>query len=197
MKRSFDFILSFIGIIILSPVLLVISILIKISTQGSILFTQKRVGKNGKIFFIYKFRTMIMAAENIGPKITIGQDMRVTPIGRILRKTKLDELPQLFNVIRGEMAIVGPRPEVPEYVDLYDANIREIVLSVRPGITDYASILMMDENDVLAKLVDPNAAYLSEIMPQKLDLAVKYVKEQNLFLDFKIICLTIFKIFSR
>lgn len=197
MKRSIDFILSIIGIIILSPVLLIISILIKISTTGPIFFTQNRVGKKGRMFLIYKFRTMVLAAESLGPKITIGQDMRVTPIGRILRKTKLDELPQLFNVILGDMAIVGPRPEVSEYVDLYDANIREIVLSVRPGITDYASILMIDEGDVLAKSNDPKATYINEIMPQKLDLAMKYVKEQNLIIDLKIIFLTIFKVFSR
>lgn len=197
MKRSFDFLLSILGVIILLPILLLIAILIKLSSVGPIFFVQERVGKNGNIFLIYKFRTMIVAAESIGPKITIAQDKRITFIGKLLRKTKLDELPQLFNVIIGDMSLVGPRPEVPEYVALYDLATRNIILSVRPGITDYASILMIDENIVLAKVLDPQAEYINKILPQKLELSMKYIQEQSLFLDIKIIFLTIFKIFSR
>lgn len=197
MKRLFDFACALIGIILLSPVMLVITILIKFSSKGSVLFKQKRVGLNERIFFIYKFRTMVVGAEKLGPKITIGKDARITKIGVILRKTKLDELPQLFNVLIGDMAIVGPRPEVPEYVGLYSTEIKKIVLSVRPGITDYASLVMIDENEILAQSADPKSAYINKIMPQKLDLAVKYIKEQSFFCDLSIIFQTLIKIFYR
>ena len=194
MKRIFDFICAFMGIIILLPVFILIALLIKISSKGRVLFKQQRVGLRGKMFAIYKFRTMITNAENLGPKITIGKDKRITGIGKFLRKTKLDELPQLFNVLRGDMAIVGPRPEVPEYVNLYHEEIKNIVLSVRPGITDYASLLMIDENEILAQSTDPKQAYIKEIMPQKLDLAVKYVHEQGLWGDLQIMLKTLLKI---
>lgn len=197
MKRGFDFLLSILGVIILLPILLLIAILVKLSSAGPIFFVQERVGKNGKIFLIYKFRTMIVAAESLGPKITTAQDKRITFIGKLLRKTKLDELPQLFNVIIGDMSLVGPRPEVPEYVALYDPATRNTILSVKPGITDYASILMIDENTVLAKVIDPQAEYINKILPKKLELSMKYIQEQSLFLDIKIIFLTIFKIFLR
>lgn len=197
MKRVFDFICAFLGIVILLPVFIVIAILIKFSSRGNVLFTQERIGLNGATFFIYKFRTMITNAEKLGPKITIGKDNRITKIGYFLRKTKLDELPQLFNVLRGDMALVGPRPEVPEYVALYPERIKAIVLSVRPGITDYASLLMIDENEILAKSPDPRQAYVNEIMPQKLDLAVKYVQQQSFLTDVSIIIKTLFKVLSR
>lgn len=197
MKHLFDFMCAFIGIIILSPIFILIALLIKISSCGSILFKQQRVGLHGKMFFIYKFRTMVTNAENIGPKITIGKDKRITGIGRFLRRTKLDELPQLFNVMRGEMSIVGPRPEVLEYVSLYPGEIKKVVLSVRPGITDYASLRMIDENEILAKSPDPKQAYINEIMPQKLSLASRYVQEQNFLLDLKIILKTLLKVLHR
>ena len=197
MKRFFDFVCAYVGILILLPIFIVIGILIKVSSKGSIFFTQERIGLKGKIFLIYKFRTMVVNAESLGPKITIGKDKRITKIGQILRKTKLDELPQLFNVLFGDMSLVGPRPEVPEYVNLYKDDVRKIVLSVRPGITDYASLLMIDENDILAKSSDPKQAYINEIMPQKLDLAVKYVEQQSFITDLSIILKTFLKLLHR
>ena len=181
LKRLFDIVCASVGLIILAPLLLLIAGLIKLSSPGAVFFRQQRIGLQNKPFAIFKFRTMVENAENIGPKITVGQDNRITSIGRFLRKSKLDELPQLIDVVRGTMSLVGPRPEVPEYVALYPAEIRKLVLSVRPGITDGASILMIDENDLLAKL-----AY-----------AVKYVKTRTFWQDCMIILATMKKIFSR
>ena len=196
-KRLFDILAACIGLIVLSPVFLVIAVLIKSTSVGNIFFRQIRVGRNGREFKIHKFRTMVANAEQIGEKITVGKDIRVTKIGALLRKTKLDELPQLIDVICGNMSIVGPRPEVPEYVEFYPADIKYIVLSVRPGITDYASIIMIDENVILAKSNNPKQCYIDEIMPQKLVYAVKYVKTRSFFGDLKIIFLTIGKIIIR
>jgi lipopolysaccharide/colanic/teichoic acid biosynthesis glycosyltransferase len=140
---------------------------------------------------------MINNAENLGPKITVGRDQRITRVGVFLRKTKLDELPQLINVLKGDMTIVGPRPEVPEYVALYPEKIKNIVLAIRPGITDYASLLMIDESTILARSLEPKLTYINEIMPQKLDLAVKYIQERSFIIDLKIIFLTLFKIVKR
>lgn len=197
MKRFFDFISAFMGIILLLPVFISIALLIKASSRGNVLFKQQRVGLNGRTFFIYKFRTMVANAEELGPKITIGHDQRITQVGRILRKTKLDELPQLFNVLLGDMAIVGPRPEVIEYVRLYPEEIKNTVLSVRPGITDYASLVMIDENEILAQSPNPKEAYIKEIMPKKLALAVKYVEKQSFIVDIEIILKTFIKIIKR
>ena len=196
-KQLFDILAACIGLIILSPVFLVIAILIKSTSVGDIFFRQIRVGRYGREFKIHKFRTMVANAEQIGEKITVGKDIRVTKIGFLLRKTKLDELPQLIDVIYGNMSFVGPRPEVPEYVEFYPADIKNIVLSVRPGITDYASITMIDENVILAKSSNPKQCYIDEIMPQKLAYAVKYVKTRSFFGDLKIIFLTIGKIIIR
>ncbi len=196
-KRLFDILAACIGLIILSPVFLVIAVLIKSTSVGNIFFRQIRVGRNGREFKIHKFRTMVANAEQIGEKITVGKDIRVTKIGALLRKTKLDELPQLIDVICGNMSLVGPRPEVPEYLEFYPADIKNIVLSVRPGITDYASIIMIDENVILAKSSNPKQCYIDEIMPQKLVYAVKYVKTRSFFGDLKIIFLTIGKIITR
>ena len=191
-KRTFDIVASFIGIIILSPFLIIISIIIKCTSEGPVLFKQKRVGKNEKVFEIYKFRTMVVNAEKLGTQITIGADNRITKIGNFLRKYKLDELTQLFNVFKGEMSLVGPRPEVPRYVDLYTKEQKE-VLKVRPGITDYASLKYSDENDLLGKVENPEEYYINVIMQDKLKLNLEYVKDNNIFRDIKIIFQTILK----
>lgn len=189
-KRIFDFTVSSIGIIIISPILLVISILIKLDSKGPILFKQIRVGKNGKPFKIFKFRTMVVDAEKKGMQITVGRDSRITKSGHVLRKTKLDELPQLFNVLTGEMSFVGPRPEVPRYVEMYDENQKSI-LKVRPGITDLASIKYRNENDLLAKSLDPEATYINEIMPKKIELNIEYLKNMSVLYDIKLIIRTV------
>ena len=196
-KRVFDIICALCGLIILSPVLLLIIVLIKLTSTGPVFFRQTRVGQYEKLFQIHKFRTMIVNAEASGLKITVGRDPRITSIGHFLRKTKLDELPQLIDVLMGTMSLVGPRPEVPEYVQYYTNEIKAIVLNVRPGITDWASIKMIDENDILARASDPQQAYIQQILPEKLAYAVRYVQTRSLRLDVYLILLTISKIFTR
>lgn len=190
-KRSFDLFSSFMALVIISPLIIIISIAIKISSRGPILFKQVRIGKNEIPFKILKFRTMIVDAEKKGLQITIGErDPRVTKIGYYLRKYKLDELPQLWNVLVGEMSVVGPRPEVPKYVNLY-THAQKKVFEVRPGITDMASIQFRDENELLRQYDDPEKAYIEKIMPQKLDLNLKYINDRSFFIDLKIIFKTL------
>ncbi|MBX9866230.1 MAG: sugar transferase [Burkholderiales bacterium] len=196
-KRVFDIICALCGLIVLSPVLFLIIVLIKLTSAGPVFFRQTRVGQYEKLFQIHKFRTMIVNAEASGLKITVGRDPRITSIGHFLRKTKLDELPQLIDVLMGTMSLVGPRPEVPEYVQYYTNDIKGIVLSVRPGITDWASIKMIDENDILARASDPQQIYIQQILPEKLAYAVRYVQTRSLRLDVYLILLTISKIFTR
>ncbi|MCK5917542.1 MAG: sugar transferase [Cocleimonas sp.] len=190
-KRIFDLFFVSIGVLLLLPVFLVISILIKRGTDGPILFKQIRVGRNGRLFKVFKFRTMVVDAEKKGAKITTGGDPRITPSGQWLRKYKLDELPQLFNVLFGRMSLVGPRPEVPEYVDFYSNRQKEIVLSVLPGITDTASIEFRNENDFLTGSSNPVKDYKEKVLPIKLAYYEQYVKERSLWLDFKIIIKTL------
>ncbi|WP_411032141.1 sugar transferase [Spongiimicrobium sp. 3-5] len=186
MKRVLDIIFSGIGLLVLSPILLLVSFLIKVGSKGPIFYKQTRVGKNGKDFKILKFRTMYTGSDKKG-LLTVGdRDNRVTKIGYYLRKYKLDELPQLFNVFFGQMSLVGPRPEVRKYVDLYAEAYQE-VLSVKPGITDYASIHFRNENELLKGAQDPEKMYISEILPSKLNLNKKYVQERSLLKDFVII----------
>ena len=192
LKRVFDIIASFCGIIILFPLIIIVSILIKITSKGPVLFKQVRVTKNGKLFKIYKFRTMKENSEG-NKQITVGKDNRITGIGHILRKTKLDELPQLFNVLKGEMSLVGPRPEVPKYVDLYTDEQREI-LKVPAGITDYASIYFSNESELLGEAENPEEFYIKKIIPYKIELNKKYINEIGIMTDIKIIILTILKI---
>lgn len=191
-KRVFDILASGIGIIVLSPILIVIAIAIKCDSNGEILFKQKRVGMNEKTFNIFKFRTMVTDAEKLGKQITVGNDCRITKIGSFLRKYKLDELPQLFNVLLGDMSLVGPRPEVPRYVELYTDEQRE-VFKVRPGITDLASLKYSDENDILANIENPEEHYINVIMQDKLELNLEYIKKSNVFFDIYIIIKTILK----
>ena len=191
-KRIFDFFAALIGIIILSPILIIVSIAIKLDSPGNIMFLQKRVGKDGKEFNIYKFRTMVTDAEKLGKQITVGKDNRITKVGAFLRKYKIDELPQLFNVLKGDMSLVGPRPEVPKYVALYNEEQRK-VLSVRPGITDLASLKYSDENDILGKVDNPEEYYINVIMKDKLSLNLEYIEKSNLFFDISLIVKTILK----
>lgn len=191
-KRIFDFTVSLIGVIILSPIFIIVSISIKLDSKGSILFLQKRVGQYGKEFNIYKFRTMVTNAEKLGTQITIGKDNRITRVGSFLRKFKIDELPQLFNVLKGDMSLVGPRPEVPKYVNLYTEEQRK-VLQVRPGITDIASLRYKDENDILGSVDNPEEYYVNVIMKDKLKLNIEYIEKSNIFLDIYLIIKTIVK----
>jgi lipopolysaccharide/colanic/teichoic acid biosynthesis glycosyltransferase len=188
-KRIFDLIFSLAGLLILSPVLVAIAILIDLDSAGGIFFRQERIGKDSKPFSIFKFRTM--CANNSGMKITIGNDSRITKIGHFLRKSKLDELPQLINILKGEMSFVGPRPEVAEYVKYYSDRDRKIVLSVRPGITDWASIKFKNESEILAKEINPEQAYITKILPKKLRYCRFYVQHQSLVGDVMIILKTL------
>jgi lipopolysaccharide/colanic/teichoic acid biosynthesis glycosyltransferase len=194
-KRLFDLFFVIPGLLVLAPFLLVIALIIKLKDGGNVLFKQVRMGKNGKHFDVLKFRTMVLDAEKLGNKVTTGDDPRITPIGRVLRKYKLDELPQLINVLKGEMSLVGPRPEVPEYVEFYPEETRSIVLSVPPGMTDKASIEFVNENDLLSGSEDPVSDYKNKVLPIKLKYYVEYVKERSLWMDFKLIIKTVIAIF--
>jgi len=193
MKRLFDIFFSSIGLILLSPLLLIVSLFIIFDSKGGIFYKQIRIGKNEKVFYLYKFRTMFSNSDKKG-LLTVGNnDSRITKIGFYLRKYKLDELPQLINVFLGSMSLVGPRPEVKKYVDLYSAE-QKMVLSVKPGITDFASLKYSNENEILAQFDDAEKAYIERIMPDKLQLNLKYINEKNMFVDIKIIVLTLLKI---
>ena len=186
-KRLFDLFFVFPSLLLLSPLFFIIAIAIKFDSRGSIFFKQTRVGLRGKHFQIVKFRTMVMNAEEEGAKITTEGDSRVTKIGHFLREYKLDELPQLFNVLIGTMSLVGPRPEVPEFVEFYSCSMKEIVLSVPPGITDLASIEFRDENKILAGSTNPIKDYREKILPIKLNYYKQYVQQRSLWLDFSLI----------
>lgn len=189
MIRLFDILFSSVGLILLSPLFIVLYIMIRIESKGGAFYVQERIGRNGKPFGLYKFRTMRTGSDSEG-LLTIGEhDNRITRIGYFLRKTKIDELPQLFNVVKGEMSLVGPRPEVRKYVNLYTEEQRK-VLNVRPGITDYASIEYVNENELLSKTSDPDRVYIEEIMPDKIKLNMKYLENYTLREYFKIIFLT-------
>lgn len=189
-KRIFDFLASLFGIIIISPILIIVAIAIKVDSKGPVMFLQKRVGRYGNPFYIYKFRTMVTDAEKLGTQITVGKDNRITKVGSFLRKYKIDELPQLFNVLKGDMSLVGPRPEVPRYVELYSEEERR-VLEVRPGITDLASLRYKDENDILGKVENPEDYYINVIMKDKLKLNLEYIEKSNLIFDISLILKTI------
>lgn len=189
-KRVFDLVTALAGVLLLSPLLLAIALWIKWDSAGPVLYRQQRVGRGGVLFTIHKFRTMHQRQHG-GPELTVGADPRVTHAGAVLRRYKLDELPQLFNVINGSMSLVGPRPEVPRYVALYPEPLRRIVLSVAPGITDWASIMYKDENAVLARAGDPERAYIDTVLPAKLHYYVRYVRERTFWIDVKIIVRTL------
>ena len=196
-KRIFDVIAAVMGLVILSPLLLLIGISIRLFDGGPVFYRQTRVGRYGQTFEVYKFRTMTVSQDEDAPQITAANDQRITKIGRHLRHHKLDELPQLLNVMLGEMSIVGPRPEVPQFVERYPADQRDIILSVRPGITDLASIEFREEMSLLSNVHDPQRFYVDDILPRKLELYVRYVREWSLLFDFRIIFRTIVKLAGK
>ena len=190
-KRVFDVLASGLGLILLAPVLLAISVAVKLDSPGPVMFRQPRVGRWGVPFDIHKFRTMVADASRRGGLLTVGHDARITRVGAVLRRYKLDELPQLIDVLRGKMSLVGPRPEVPHYVEHYSPEDRRIVLSVRPGITDNASIRFRDESSLLASAADPDEAYRRDILPVKLRLYRAYVRQRTFRGDLAIIASTL------
>jgi lipopolysaccharide/colanic/teichoic acid biosynthesis glycosyltransferase len=193
-KRLFDIVLAVVVLILFLPIGLFVAFAIKLDSKGPVFYKQKRVGYLGKDFFLHKFRSMRIDAEKSG-QLTVGmKDVRITKPGYFIRKFKLDEFPQFINVLKGEMSVVGPRPEVREYVDLYSQDQLK-VLNVRPGITDYASLLYFEENKLLGNSIDPKKTYVEEIMVAKLELNQKYIEDQSLWVDLKIIFKTFIKIF--
>lgn len=195
-KRIFDIIISIIGLILFSPVLLIIAIIIKLHDSGSVFYKAPRIGLNGAPFYMYKFRTMIPDADKFGPSSSSKSDVRVTPIGKYLRKYKFDELPQLFNVLSGKMSIIGPRPEEKKFTDMFSVEEKNI-LSVKPGITDWASIWNSNESELLEGCDDPDGYYLKYIRPEKLRLQLLYSRKSNFFVDLQIFFLTLRKILFK
>lgn len=189
-KRLMDVLLSAGALLVLWPLFLLVAVAIKADDPGPVFYRQVRVGRGGRPFRIFKFRTMVTDADRKGPAITVGRDSRITRVGAFLRRTKLDELAQLLNVLRGEMSFVGPRPEVPRYVELYTLYQRQVLL-VRPGITDYASIAYRNENDMLEGVDDPERLYIEEIMPAKIELNMKYLREISPLADIRLILKTV------
>lgn len=196
LKRCFDLIASCLGLLLLAPVFLLIALWIKLDSSGPVFYRQVRVGRYGISFRIHKFRTMAINAESEG-RLTVGSDKRVTRAGHLLRKYKLDELPQLIDVFIGKMSLVGPRPEVQEFIDCYPVDVRDKVLSVRPGITDMASIEMVDENEILDQYDNPRQAYIDVILPMKQKYYLYYVDNISTLLDIKLIFRTLKKIIQR
>jgi len=195
LKRLFDLIASLLFLVLLSPVFLILMIAVLLSSPGGAFYMQERIGKNSVPFKLFKFRTMKVNAEKRG-QLTVGErDNRITNVGYFLRKYKLDELPQLFNVLLNQMSIVGPRPEVQRYVSLYNEEQMK-VLEVKPGLTDLASLEYIDENRILGQAEDPEKTYIEEIMPKKLSLNLEYIEKQSFLFDLKIIFSTIGKILS-
>jgi lipopolysaccharide/colanic/teichoic acid biosynthesis glycosyltransferase len=187
---------SLLALLLLAPLLLLIALAVALGSPGGAFFRQERVGRDGRPFKLLKFRSMRPGSEAQGQLTVGGRDPRITGIGYLLRKTKLDELPQLWNVLVGDMSLVGPRPEVPRYVALYTAEQRA-VLSVRPGITGLASLAYIDENEVLSRSADPERAYIEEVMPAKLALDLRYVRERSLWLDLRIMARTALRLLRR
>jgi len=195
LKRLFDIVFSLFGLALVSPLFLVIAVLIKLESPGQAFYRGERVAKNGKPFKIFKFRTMVPAAEKLGGPSTAGDDPRLLKIGLFLKKYQLDELPQLINVLKGEMSLVGPRPEVKMYVDMMSSEEKRIILSVPQGMTDLASLVNFHESDVLKGSPDPEKTYMEKIRPEKIRLQIEYVKNRSFLLDLKIIIKTILKVF--
>jgi len=195
-KRSFDIIMALVGLILLLPLFLLIALAIVADSRGGVFYKQERIGKNRKPFNLLKFRSMSVGADKKG-LLTVGSnDSRVTKAGLFIRKYKLDELPQLINILTGDMSFVGPRPEVQKYVDQYSAEQLK-VLQVRPGLTDYASLEYFNENELLSKSPNPEATYIHEVMPAKLNLNFKYIENQGFFTDLKLIFRTIGRVLGR
>ena len=196
-KRVFDVAAALAGLVLLAPVFVAVAVWISLDSPGPVFFRQERVGRGGLPFRIHKFRTMRVAPEASGPALTVGADPRITQAGAFLRRAKLDELPQLIDVLRGDMSIVGPRPELPQFVAAYPPEIRAKVLSVRPGITDPASLQFRDESTLLARAADPEKEYRDVVLPAKLRLAADYVDKATLSGDLRLIASTLRALWSR
>ena len=196
MKRILDIVVSLIGLICFFPLLLLVAILVKLDSPGPIFFKQERIGMRFRPFQILKFRTMVQDSSTRGKSITVGNDPRITQVGWFLRKTKIDELPQLINVLRGEMTFVGPRPEVPQYVELFRNDYEEI-LKIRPGITDLASIKYRDEATLLGRCENPEEEYVTRVLPDKINLGKEYVRQSSVFFDLTLIFKTFLRLFDR
>lgn len=192
-KRVFDLLISIPSIIILLPVFIIIAALIKLESSGPIVFSQERIGRYGRPFRIYKFRTMVKNAPEIGTSITSANDPRITKVGKFLRKFKIDEILQIINVIKGDMSIIGPRPEIKKYIDMFKEDYKEI-LRIRPGMTDYASITFRNEEEFLSKFSNIEEGYIKEVLPQKIELYKRYLKDMSLITDVKIFFKTIWKV---
>lgn len=195
-KRMLDVVLATLGLLLLAPALLLIAAAIKLDSPGPVFYRQQRVGRHGRLFRIHKFRTMRHNPADTGPQITVGADPRITRVGAWLRRTKCDELAQLIDVLQGSMSIVGPRPEVPHYVALYPAHLRDKLLSVRPGITDPVSLEFRNESELLARAADPQREYVQVILPRKLEHAARCVDEATLARDLLVICRTLALLFT-
>jgi lipopolysaccharide/colanic/teichoic acid biosynthesis glycosyltransferase len=193
MKRILDLTLAGIGLLLLLPFLLLVAVLIKLDSPGPVLFRHERMGKKARPFFVLKFRTMVQDAPLRGGPITFGDDPRITTLGKWLRKTKVDELPQLLNILRGDMSFVGPRPEVRKYVDLFRHDFEQI-LQIRPGLTDLASLKYRDEAELLGSFENPEEAYQQRILPDKIRLAKEYVRQSSVAFDLALIFRTLFKV---
>ncbi len=193
-KRSFDLVATVCVLLVLSPLFFIVALFVKIGDGGPVLYRQRRVGQHIKPFLLYKFRTMVVDADRAGTFITAKGDFRITSAGRVLRKTKLDELPQLINVLKGDMSIVGPRPEVAKYVEMFRNDYYNDILMIRPGITDYAAIEFRDEEAVLRGFPSPEEGYVKEVLPRKIALYKKYIREMSFFTDLKLIFLTFWRI---
>lgn len=196
MKRGFDIVASIIGLICFLPLLLLLAVLIKLDSAGPVFFKQKRIGKGFRPFLIYKFRTMVKDAPQIGSPITFGNDSRITRVGWLLRKSKLDELPQLLNILKGDMSFVGPRPEVPRYVDLFRRDYEEI-LRVRPGLTDLASLKYGDEATILGQANNPEGEYIERVLPDKIQLAKEYIRRSSPLFDIRLIFATFARLLGQ
>jgi lipopolysaccharide/colanic/teichoic acid biosynthesis glycosyltransferase len=196
MKRVFDLVVALLGLVLLAPLMVIAALLVKLDSKGPIFFRQERMGKGFRPFFIYKFRTMTHHTSETGRPLTVGDDSRITRVGRLLRKTKIDELPQLFNVLKGEMTFVGPRPEVREFVELFRQDYEEI-LKIRPGITDLASLKYRDEATFLGKFNNPAEAYVTQILPDKIRLGKDYIQQSSFLFDLRVILKTLLKLFDR
>lgn len=194
-KRYFDLSVSIVSLVILLPVFLLVAVAIKLDDGGPVFFFQERVGRNFSTFKVVKFRTMTTDPQVAGPLVTSENDKRITKVGKILRKLKIDELPQIFNVLRGEMSIVGPRPEVPKYVKLFEKEYRKL-LTVRPGMTGYASVVFRNEEQILSRYTEPETAYVTEILPKKIKLELIYVSRVSFIFDIKIFLWTFLKVIA-
>lgn len=194
-KRYFDLSVSIVSLVILLPVFLLVAVAIKLDDGGPVFFFQERVGRNFSTFKVVKFRTMTTDPQVAGPLVTSENDKRITKVGKILRKLKIDELPQIFNVLRGEMSIVGPRPEVPKYVKLFEKDYRKL-LTVRPGMTGYASVVFRNEEQILSRYTEPETAYVTGILPKKIKLELIYVSRVSFIFDIKIFLWTFLKVIA-